>query len=136
MLVRDYTTPCSLRRAIPRVGCYAEILTSNFLTPQPFLPKLRLIKHMHLPKPKMQLLVLLLAIAFVGAQTHFCKDLLESPASSHVCPTCSAADSVAPSVVPCVATLVPIQIIEPNTFNASVRPAFALLLSLRAPPSR
>ncbi len=90
---------------------------------------------MHLLKPKKQLVVVLLVVAFMGAQIHFCNDLLDSPFGSHVCPTCSAADSVAPAVALHLATLVPIQTVELSAFALSARPAFALLLSLRAPPA-
>ena len=90
---------------------------------------------MRLAKSKMQLVVVLLVVTFLGAQIHFCTDLLESPSGSHVCPTCSAADSAAPTVVPRVAALVPIQTVELHALALSARPAFALLLSLRAPPA-
>jgi len=38
-----------------------------------------------------RLLAVLLAVAFLGAQFHFCADMGSGPAGSHVCPLCSQA---------------------------------------------
>jgi len=134
MLPLVYTSTCHFRRKHSESGCSTEAAPPNRLTPQPFLPKLRLTKHMRLAKLKMQLVVVFLVVAFLGAQIHFCTDLLEST-GSHVCPTCSAANSAAPTITPHLAALVPVQTIELHAFALSTRPAFALLLSLRAPPA-
>ena len=63
------------------------------LTPQPFLPKLRLTKHMSFNASRLPLVALFLAIIFLGAQFHFCADLTPEPASSHICPFCTVAGS-------------------------------------------
>jgi len=46
-----------------------------FLTPQPFLLKLRLSKHMQAKSHGIRILALLLGVFFLGAQFHFCTDL-------------------------------------------------------------
>ena len=43
--------------------------------------------------PRIRILAVFLAIIFLGAQLHFCADLSAGPASSHMCPVCSAANS-------------------------------------------
>jgi hypothetical protein len=63
--------------------------TGPRLTSQPFLPNLRLIRHMHRSPSRVRVLALLLVVIFLGAQFHFCFDLAGGPASSHYCPICS-----------------------------------------------
>jgi Na+/H+ antiporter NhaA len=48
---------------------------------------------MHQDARRTRTLALLLAVIFLGAQFHFCADLSTGPASTHMCPVCSAAGS-------------------------------------------
>jgi hypothetical protein len=66
----------------------------DFLTPQPFLPKLRLSKHMQAKSHRIRILALLLGVIFLGAQFHFCVDWTTTPSASHICPVCSTTGSV------------------------------------------
>ena len=65
-----------------------------FLTPQPFLPKLRLSKHMQAKSDRIRILALLLGVFFLGAQFHSCKDSTSTPSASHICPVCSTTGSI------------------------------------------
>jgi hypothetical protein len=58
---------------------------------------------MHLAKPKMQFVVVLLALTFFGAQIHLCADLTSNSSASHICPVCSAAATVVATESPVVA---------------------------------
>lgn len=78
-----------------------------FLTPQPFLPKLRLSKHMQAKTQRICILALLVGVIFLGAQFHFCADLTATPSASHICPLCSATGSVIAAQSPSLA-IVPV----------------------------
>jgi len=86
------------------------------------------------PKPKTKIFVLLLVVAFLGTQFHFCSELVATP-DSHVCPVCSAADSVAPAAPIIFAGLVDVQRMEQQSTHTSIPFALSLVLSLRAPPA-
>lgn len=118
------------------VGCS----TRNFpwvrsLTPQPFLPKLRLSKHMPGKSSRFRLLALFLGIIFLAAQFHFCTDLTSDPTSSHLCPLCTAAGSAIVTASPSVAIVPVMDRLEnlARVGNISVAPPRAT--SPRAPPS-
>src|SRR6516165_6154203 len=87
-------TSCQATGAIPAT-------LSICLTPQPFFPKLRLIKHMG--KRSIRLLALVLAIGFLVAQLHLCADLTSSPYGSHNCPFCTVASSALVTQAPDIA---------------------------------
>lgn len=129
-----YTRPCHFRRMVLSNGCYAENFP-NSLTQQPFLPKLSLIKYMRNSSLKLQLFTLLLLLAFLGAQLHFCADLTDAASTSHPCPFCSANDLVAPATPMLSVGPTSAQRIEQRSTFAPFSSAFSLVLSLRAPPA-
>ena len=96
------------------------------LTPQPFRPKLRLIRKMFGSLDRTWFCVLLLGIIFLAAQFHFCTDLTAGP-SSHICPICNAASSatVAHSF----------SIAPPQVANRLESPSHPLLISIHIPRS-
>ena len=78
---------------------------------------------------------LLLAVLFLGAQFHFCADINPGPASSHICPVCSAAASVVVTSGPAISIAAVVNRLEAA---AEVElPAIVCLpsLSSRAPPA-
>src|SRR5260370_37719921 len=77
------------------------------LTPEPFLPKLRLSRHMQAKPLRIRILALLLGIIFLGAQFHFCTELTPTPSASHICPVCSTAGSLLAAQPPVIA-IVPV----------------------------
>ena len=84
---------------------------------------------------RLGLLALLLGIAFLAAQFHFCADLTTDPSSSHVCPLCTAAGVAVLTYAPNVAIA---SIAErlgsvPGAANASI--GVPRETSPRAPPS-
>jgi hypothetical protein len=104
------------------------------LTPQPFLPKLRLGKHMQIESQRIRILALLLGVAFLGAQFHFCTDLTAAPSASHICPVCSTAGSVVATHSPDVAVVPVTTRVEVATLVVLVSSAAPRAIAPRAPP--
>jgi hypothetical protein len=104
------------------------------LTPQPILPKLRLIKNMHQRIPRIPILAMVLVIIFVGVQFHFCADLSVAPAPSHFCPVCSTTTSAMATQAPLLAVAPVSERLE----SPGSRPASLVdiprTISPRAPP--
>ena len=72
----------------------------NCLTAQRLLPKLRLTKYMSSNRLRL-VLVLIIAVAFLAGQFHFCADL----SAAHICPFCGTASSAILTPTPSVATI-------------------------------
>ena len=107
----------------------------NYLTPQPFFPKLHLIKHMRFDSSRLRILALLLAVVFLAAQFHFCADLISGPTSSHVCPVCNAAGTAVAAESPS-ATIVPVtNRLESSATIYLVSFGISQAISPRAPPA-
>src|SRR5260370_24436894 len=104
------------------------------LTPQPFLPKLPLNKHMQTESWRIRILVLLLGVAFLGAQFHFCTDLTAAPSASHICPVCSTAGSVVVTHSPDVAVVPVTNRLEVATLVVLVSSAVPRAIAPRPPP--
>ena len=107
-----------------------------FLTPQPFLLKLRLSKHMQAESHRIRILALLLGVFFLGAQFHFCTDLTTTPSASHICPVCSTAASVIASQSPNIAIVPVMNRLEIAPLVVLVSSAVPCAISPRAPPAR
>ena len=107
----------------------------NSLTAQPILPKLRLIKHMHQDATRLRTLALFLAIIFIAGQLHFCADLSAAPASSHLCPVCSAAASVIVAQSPAITLMPASNRLESIVPRLSDSTDIYRSISPRAPPS-
>src|SRR5216684_5198189 len=107
----------------------------DFLTPQPFLPKLRLSKHMQSKSLRIRILALLLGVIFLGAQFHFCTDLTATPSASHICPVCSTAGSVLAAQSPSIAIVPVMNRLEVAFFVVSISSAVPRATSPRAPPA-
>ena len=106
-----------------------------FLTSQPFRPKLRLTKYMHVRTDRARILVLLLGIIFLGAQFHFCTELTAAPSASHICPVCSTAAS-AVATHSLSTALVPVaNRLEVAPLLVSASSALPRDISPRAPPA-
>jgi hypothetical protein len=106
------------------------------LTPQPFLPKLRLSKHMQSKSHRIRILALLVGVVFLGAQFHFCTDLRSAPSASHICPVCSITGSVIAAQSPSMAIVPVVNWLEVAPMAASVSSAVPRATSPRAPPAR
>jgi hypothetical protein len=106
-----------------------------FLTPQPFLPKLRLSKHMQAKSHRIRILALLLGVIFLGAQFHFCTDLTTTPSAAHICPVCSMAASVVASQSPSIAIVPVMNRLEVAPLVVLVSSALPRATSPRAPPA-
>ena len=52
---------------------------------------------------KLQILALVVAILFIGAQFHLCADLTSNSSGSHICPLCYATSSVVTPELPVIA---------------------------------
>ena len=107
----------------------------DFLTPQPFLPKLRLSKHMQAKSHRIRILALLLGVIFLGAQFHFCADLTTAPSASHICPVCSTAASVVATQSPNIAIVPVMNRLEVAPLVVLVSSAVPRATSPRAPPA-
>ncbi len=107
-----------------------------FLTPQPFLLKLRLSKHMQAKSHGIRILALLLGVFFLGAEFHFCTDLTTTPSASHICPVCSTAASVIASQSPNIAIVPVMNRLEIAPLVVLVSSAVPRATSPRAPPAR
>src|SRR5216683_8029405 len=105
------------------------------LTPQPFLPKLRLSRHMQAKPLRIRILALLLGVLFLGAQFHFCADLTAAPSASHICPVCSTAGSVLAAQPPVIAIVPATNRLEVSTLAVLVTSAVPRATSPRAPPA-
>jgi hypothetical protein len=90
---------------------------------------------MHRDARRIRILALLLAIIFVGAQFHFCADLTAGPASSHVCPVCSAANSAVLAHTVSIAPLPVANRLEMRGFRLVVFIHIPRAISPRAPPA-
>ena len=106
-----------------------------FLTPQPFLPKLRLSKHMQAKYHRNRILALLLGVFFLGAQFHFCTDLTAAPSAAHICPVCSTTGSVIAAQSPSLAIVPVTDRLEVAPLVDSVASAIPCATSPRAPPA-
>ena len=106
-----------------------------FLTPQSFLPKLRLSKYMQAKTHRIRILALLLGVIFLGAQFHFCTDLTAAPSASHICPVCSTAGSVVAAQSPNIAIVPVTNRLEVAPVVLSVSFEVSLATSPRAPPA-
>ena len=82
-----------------------------------------------------QILALLLAVIFVGAQFHFCADLTASPSASHICPVCSAVGSVVTTQSPVIAIVPVMNRLDVAPLVVSVSSAVPRATSPRAPPA-
>jgi hypothetical protein len=107
----------------------------DFLTPQPFLPKLRLSKHMQSKSHRIRILALFLGVIFLGAQFHFCTDLTAAPSASHICPVCSTAGSIVATQSPSTAIVPATNRLEIVPLVVSVSSAVPRTISPRAPPT-
>jgi hypothetical protein len=107
-----------------------------FLTPQPFLPKLRLSKHMQAKSQRIRILALLLGVIFLGGQFHFCTDLTTTPSASHICPVCSTAASVVATQSPSIAIVPVMSRLEAAPLVVLASSAVPRATSPRAPPAR
>ncbi len=105
------------------------------LTSQPFFPKLHPINHMHRGLLRIRILAVLLAIIFLGAQFHFCADLSAGPASTHMCPVCSAAGSVVTTPALLIAVAPISHRLEIPGYSLAVSTDAPRAISPRAPPS-
>src|ERR1700674_2887904 len=105
------------------------------LTSQPFFPKLRHIRYMHRDLPRIRILAVFLAIIFLGAQLHFCADLSGGPASSHMCPVCSAASSAVSTPALLIALVSIFDRLEYRGYSLVVSTHIPRSISPRAPPS-
>src|SRR5260370_30865945 len=105
------------------------------LTPQPFLPKLPLNKHMQTESWRIRILVLLLGVTFLGAQFHFCTDLTATPSASHICPVCSTTASVVATQSPVIAIVPVTNWLEIAPLAVSPSSAVSRATSPRAPPA-
>jgi len=107
----------------------------SFLIPEPFRPKLRLSTYMLNKTQRIRVLALLLGIAFLGAQFHFCADLTATPSASHICPICSTVGSLVATQTPSIAMVPVLNRLEVTplvVFDLSAAPRAA---SPRAPPA-
>lgn len=78
---------------------------------------------------------ILLALAFLAAQFHFCADLSAGNANRHFCPFCSTAGVAIAPYVP-VLELAPVAgRLEVHATEAPVSTGIALSISPRAPPT-
>src|SRR5260370_42193352 len=107
----------------------------DFLTPQPFLPKLRLSKHMQSKCLRFRILALFLGVIFLGAHFHFFADLTAAPSASHICPICSDAGSVVATPSPLIAIAPVTNRLELVPVLLSVSSAVPRATSPRAPPA-
>lgn len=105
------------------------------LTSQPFFPKLRHIRYMHRNLRRIRILAVLLAIIFLGAQFHFCADLSAAPASTHMCPVCSAAGSAVATPAPLIVGASISHRLEIRGYSLVVSMDTPRAISPRAPPS-
>jgi hypothetical protein len=106
-----------------------------FLTPQPFLPKLRLSKHMQAKSHRIRILALLLGVIFLGAQFHFCAESTAAPSASHICPVCSTVGSVLAAQSPVISIVPVTNRLEVAPFVGLVSSAVPRATSPRAPPA-
>jgi hypothetical protein len=106
-----------------------------FLTPQLFLPKLRLSNNMQAKTHRIRFLALLLGVIFLGAQFHFCADLTATPSASHICPICSTAGSLMAAQPPGIAIVPVTNRLEVAPVLVSVSSAVPRATFPRAPPT-
>jgi hypothetical protein len=83
---------------------------------------------------RIRILALLLGVAFLGAQFHFCADLTAAPSASHICPVCSIVGSVVAMHSPDVALVPVTNRLEVATLVVLVSSAVPHDISTRAPP--
>lgn len=105
------------------------------LTPQPFLPKLRLTYYVSGLTNRTRFYGLLLAVIFLGAQFHFCSDLAPAPSASHICPVCSATVSVVSAPRLSIAIVPVVNRLEVAPLVVSIFTEVPRATSPRAPPS-
>jgi len=85
--------------------------------------------------PRIRILAVFLAIIFLGAQLHFCADLSAGPASSHMCPVCSAANSAVTTPTLLIAIVSISDRWESRGYSLAVSTHIPRAISPRAPPS-
>ena len=110
-------------------------VTRKVLTPQPFLSNLRHTKHMSGRAKNIRILAVLLAIAFLGAQFHFCADVGSGPAGSHICPICSHAGAAISAHSPAIVLIPVVDRLEAAPLLLSIFLEVPRSTSPRAPPS-
>ena len=82
-----------------------------------------------------QILSLLLAVMFLGAQFHYCADISAAPSGPHVCPLCSTAGSVVTPNSPSLALMAVMNWLEVAVVPAAISPEISDAISPRAPPA-
>ena len=87
------------------------------------------------PGSKLRWLALLLAVVFLGAQFHFCADLISGPTTSHVCPVCNAAGTAVAAESPSAAMIPVSHRLESFALVSSISFDSSRAISPRAPPS-
>ena len=85
---------------------------------------------------RIRVLALLLGIAFLVVQFHFCADLTATPSASHVCPLCSAVGSVVATETPSITVVPVLHRLELVPLVVSAFSAVPRATSPRAPPAR
>jgi hypothetical protein len=83
---------------------------------------------------RIRILALLIGVIFVGAQFHFCMDLMVAPSASHICPVCSTAGSVVATLSPNIAIVPVTNRLEVAPLVGSASSAVPRATSPRAPP--
>jgi hypothetical protein len=84
---------------------------------------------------RIRILALLLGVAFLGAQFHFCTNLTAAPSASHICPICSTAGSAVATHSLSVAIAPVTNRLETVSAVISISSAFPRATSPRAPPA-
>ena len=130
----DYTVSTLTRHDRNWLHARCDTGPAAGLTSQPFLPNLRLTKHMHSKSRPAAIVALLLGFIFLAAQFHFCSDVTTEPTASHLCPICSTAGSAltTPSLSMAVASVTSRLEITPVAVVSSAEVSRAI--SPRAPP--
>jgi len=82
-----------------------------------------------------RILAVLLAIAFLGAQFHFCADIGSSPTGSHVCPVCSHAGAAISARAPGISLIPVVLRLEATPLVVAVSSAVPRAIAPRAPPA-
>lgn len=106
----------------------------GFGTSQPFGAKFRLTMHMSVKVRQIQVLALLLAVIFLGAQFHYCADLSSGPSSTHICPLCSAVGAVVVPLSPGISIGPAVDRLEVFAVIESISIEIPHAISPRGPP--
>jgi len=84
---------------------------------------------------RIRILALVLALIFLGAQFHFCADLISGPTSTHVCPVCNAAGTAVAAESPSAAMVLVSNRLESFALVSGISFDTSCAISPRAPPS-